>query len=84
MNTLIIYDNTGYILSVRSGEPAPREPIGVPFLWSEIPQGKVLKGVDVTGEIHQVILEDTPITDVDLLKQQVADLNIAIASIMGV
>ncbi len=32
MKALIIYDNEGYIISQRSGQPLPREPIGVPFL----------------------------------------------------
>lgn len=73
MKTLIIYDNEGYILSTRSGEPTPREPIGVPFLWIEIPVGKQLKinngiGVDTTVTPHQAILEDIPPTEIDELK----------------
>lgn len=72
---LIIYDETGYIISVRSGEPLPREPIGVPFLWVEIPQGKQLKiidgiGVDTSVTPHQAILEDIPKTDVEKLKER--------------
>lgn len=79
MKTLIIYDNEGYILDIRSGEPAPREPIGVPFLWVDIPQGKQLKitdgfGVDVSVTPHQVVLEDIPPTEIEQLKQTVADL----------
>lgn len=75
MSTLIIYDNTGYILSIRQGEPSPREPIGVPFLWVDIPEGKQLKitdgiGVDVSVTPHQVILEDIPKSEVELLKEQ--------------
>lgn len=73
MNTLIIYDETGYLLSIRSGEPAPREPIGVPFLWVEIPKGKQIKitdgiGVDVSVTPHQVILEDIPPTELEVLE----------------
>jgi hypothetical protein len=87
MNTLIIYDNTGYVISQMSG--AVREPIGIPFLWVDIPQGKQMKiadgiGVDVTVTPHKVILEDIPPTEVQILKQQVNDLNIAMANIMGV
>ena len=79
MNTLIVYDNTGFVISVMSGEPAPREPQGVPFIWVDIPQGKQLKitngiGVDVSVTPHQVILEDVPPTEIDQLKQTVADL----------
>ncbi|MCG1029321.1 hypothetical protein J5S49_13570 [Virgibacillus halodenitrificans] len=79
MNTLIIYDNEGYILSIRQGEPAPREPIGVPFLWVDIPEGKRIKvidgiGVDTSVTPHEVILEDIPPSEVDVLEIQVADL----------
>lgn len=79
MKTLIIYDNKGYIVSTRSGQPVPREPIGVPFLWAEIPEGKQIKitdgiGVDVSVTPHQVILEDIPPSEIEMLKQTVADL----------
>lgn len=79
MNTLIIYDNTGYVISTMSGEPAPREPIGVPFLWVDITTGKQLKitdgiGVDTSVTPHQAILEDIPPTQVQILETQVADL----------
>lgn len=86
MYTLIIYDETGYVLSIRSGEPAPKEPIGVPFLWVEIPEGKQIKitdgiGVDVSVTPHQAILEDIPPTEVDTLKQQVTELQDALVEI---
>lgn len=89
MKTLIAYDETGYILSVRSGEPAPREPIGVPFLWVDIPNGKQLKitdgiGVDVTAEPHQPILEDILPSETELLKQQVMAQQAAINALLGV
>ena len=75
METLIIYDNTGYILFDRSGEPAPREPIGVPFMWTEIPKGKRIKitdgiGVDTSVVPHKVILEDIPPTQLDSLESR--------------
>lgn len=79
MKTLIIYDNEGFILSIRSGDPKPREPIGVPFLWTEIPGDKQLKhvgeiGVDVSVSPHQPILDDIPKSEIEQLKQTVADL----------
>ncbi|MBS4171949.1 hypothetical protein [Bacillus sp. FJAT-49736] len=72
MKTLVIHDNTGYVLSTISGEPSPREPIGVPFLWVDIPEGKRIKitdgiGVDVYVTPHKVILEDIPPTETELL-----------------
>lgn len=75
MKTLIIYDNEGYILSIRQGQPSPRVPVGVPYLEVEIPQGKQIKitdgiGVDVAKTPHEVILEDIPPTEMDLLKEE--------------
>lgn len=79
MKVTIIYDNTGYIISVLSGEPTPYQPVGIPFLNVEIPEGKRLKivngiGVDTSVTPHQAILEDIPPTEIDQLKQTVADL----------
>lgn len=73
MNTLIIYDESGFIISVRSGEPLPREPIGVPFLSVDIPAGKQLKitdsiGVDVSVTPNLAILEDIPKTEIEVLE----------------
>lgn len=80
MNTLVIYDTSGFIISVRQGDPEPREPIGVPFLNVEIPEGKHIKivdgiGVDVSTTPHQVLLEDLPPNEVDTLRE---DLNEAV------
>ena len=80
MQTQIIYDETGYILSIKQGQPAPREPIGVPFLNIEIPSGKQIKitdgiGVDVSVTPHQVILEDIPPSEIDLVRIEMARNN---------
>lgn len=88
MKTLIIYDDEGYILSTRQGQPAPREPIGVPFLWVEIPEEKQIKitdgiGVDVTKTPHEVILEDIPPSEVDILEARTRDLELTIADIVA-
>lgn len=79
MKTTIIYDNTGYIISVVSGEPTPYQPSGIPFLNIEIPEGKRLKivngvGVDTSVTPHQVILEDIPPTEIDVLKEDTSTL----------
>ncbi len=80
MKTLIIYDNEGYIISTRQGQPSPRVPVGVPYLEVEIPQGKQIKitdgiGVDVSVTPNVVFLEDIPPTEIDTLRE---DLNGAI------
>ena len=79
MKTLIIYDNEGYIISTRQGQPSPRVPVGVPYLEVEIPEGKRIKitdgiGIDVLVTPHQVILEDIPPTGLDEVKARLADL----------
>ena len=75
MKTLIIYDNTGSLIASRSGSPEPKEPVGVPFLWVDIPEGKQLKitdgiGVDVSVAPHQTILENIPKSDIQILKER--------------
>ena len=87
MLTLIIYDSDGYVITEMSG--SVREPVGIPFLWVEIPKGKRLKtvngiGVDTTVTPHQVILEDIPPTEAELLKQQVNELQDALVEIADI
>ena len=84
MNTLIIYDDNGMILSTQSGEPAPQEPVGVPFLWVDIPEGQRLKmtdgiGVDTSVSPHQPILEDIPLS---AQEQRISDLEATVATLM--
>ena len=86
--TLIIYDETGYVLSTRQGEPVPREPIGVPFLWVEIPQGKMLKNTDgivVNTAVtpHQVEFVDIPKTETELLQEKIMKQEEAIVELAG-
>ena len=81
MDTLIIYDETGYIILQMSG--SVREPVGIPFLWVEIPQGKRIVSMDVSGETHTPVFEDLPKSEVQLLQEQVNDLNVAMAALMG-
>lgn len=76
MNTIIIYDSTGYIISQMSGEI--REPIGIPFIWIEIPEGKQLKiingiGVDTNVTPNIATLEDIPMTETEVLQNDQLD-----------
>ncbi len=57
--TLVIYDNSGFIISQMQGSEL-REPTGVPFLWVEIPAGKQLTTIDVTVPPHVPVFEDVP------------------------
>lgn len=74
METLFIYDNEGVILSRQSGEPAPRLPVGVPYIYEEVAEGKQVIGVDISVNPHKLILKDVPPSEIDQLKKTVADL----------
>lgn len=69
MKTLIIYDSQGYIITSITG--SYRVPTGIPYLEVEIPVGKQVKsgiGVDVSVTPHEIILEDIPPSEMELLK----------------
>lgn len=73
MNTLVIYDTTGHIISQMSGDV--REPVGIPFLWVEIPTGKKIISVDTTVTPNIPIFEDMQKSEVELLNEQINELN---------
>ena len=63
---LIIYDSTGKIWSITYGDTTP--PVGVPYVWCDIPPGAIIDHVDVaTGT---VIFTELPETDLGKLQQQ--------------
>ena len=78
MKTLIIYDSTGRIYYMASGDVV--EPQGLPFLWTEVPEGKYISGVDVTGEEATVIFEDVPQSDTEQMQAQIDQLNETVAN----
>jgi len=72
--TLVIYDSNGYIVSRTEG--LCREPIGIPFLWVDVPVGKRIKvtngiGVNVNVTPNIAILEDIPKTEIEIVQEQV-------------
>lgn len=73
MEILVIYDKEGLIISRSSG--SVKEPVGIPFMWLVIPEGKKLVSIDVSEEIHKPIFEDIPKSEVDLLKEELEDVN---------
>lgn len=77
MKTLVIHDNSGYIIQII--ENSYRIPNGVPCLEIEIPEGKQIKfvdgiGVDISKTPHEVILEDIPPTEIDVLKDDTSTI----------
>ena len=69
MATLIIYDSTGTIYYQASG--AVTEPTGIPFLWVDVPEGKYIKSVDISGATPTAVLEDIPKSDIDIKIQEI-------------
>ncbi|NFN81204.1 hypothetical protein FDB25_12360 [Clostridium botulinum] len=71
MKTLIYYDETGKIISSQGGPYY--EPVGeIKVLQTDIPDKKLLKGVDIkTG---QPMLEDIPKSEIELLKEKIESL----------
>lgn len=74
MNTLVIYDSTGYIINQMAGDV--REPIGIPFMWVEIPEGKRLVSIDT--ENHTPVFQEIPkseeLTRLELLEDAVNNI----------
>lgn len=82
MKTLVIYDTTGKIFFQAQG--SVQEPSGIPFLWLEIPAGKILKSIDTTKTPHEPVYEDMPKSEMDNVKEQLAAVQIALAEVLGV
>ncbi|MDK8182121.1 hypothetical protein [Paenibacillus sp. UMB4589-SE434] len=81
MRTLVIYDKSGYIIQVMSGDV--REPIGIPYLSVEIPEGKQIERVDVSTETHVAVFSNVPKSvekEVSDIKQSIAELTMLLAS----
>ena len=66
MNALIIYDNTGRIYSQMAGDYVV--PNGLPYIEVEIPEGKIIVGVN--PDTHEAIFEDLPKLATDVLQTQ--------------
>lgn len=68
---LIIYDNDGKIWYNGSGMG---EPVGLPFLNVEIPEGQYIESVDVSSEPHKPVFKTYPKPEIEVLKERVAEL----------
>lgn len=79
MDTLVIYDETGFIIYQASG--SLREPVGIPFMWVEVPEGKYVVSIDVSGETHIPIFEDSPKSEIQLLREENLKIKLALAEL---
>jgi hypothetical protein len=73
MQTLVIYDTSGRIISQMQGSSLI-EPTGIPFLWVEIPSGKYLKSINVSVTPNVPVFEDLPKSDIEKLKEELTAL----------
>ncbi len=58
---VVIYDTTGEIIATRADDSSI--PRGVPYLVTEVPDGKVITAVDVTAEPNTPIFEDVVVPE---------------------
>lgn len=83
MKTLIIYDNDGKIfLKMSNNYPVPNG--GIQFLEVDesTNENKIITGVNV--ETKELITEDIPKTDVELLQEQINSLTQANAELISI
>lgn len=78
MQTLVIYDKSGFMVSQMQGSDL-REPVGIPFIILEIPQGKRLVRIDVTKTPHIPVYEDM-LNPNATLEQQISNLKAQLES----
>lgn len=76
MKTLIVYDLEGNIIQRISG--SYRKPVGVPHIEVDIPEGKMVTGVNVNIEPNQPIIENLPPNENELLNKKTDELEQAI------
>lgn len=79
MNTYIIYDESGDIYLTQTGGTAPQG--NLQLLTTQIPDGKMIKGVDISVTPNAPIFEDIPETDaqkIAVLQSENADINYAL------
>jgi hypothetical protein len=77
MQTLVIYDTSGFILSQMQGSSL-REPVGVPYLWVTIPDGKRLVSIDTTVTPNEPVYEDIPKTEIDIMQSNIFSIEDAL------
>lgn len=75
MKAIVIYDSvTGYVYNIIYGDEQPT-PQGIPWMWVDIPDGAILKHIDVTDQDNpKPVFDYLPDSDIGRLQHQVADL----------
>jgi len=74
MKSLVIYDVVGTIIRVING--SSQDPVGIPFMYVEIPAGKYVEKIDVSGEEHIPVFLDFKKNEIQVLQEKVDELTI--------
>jgi len=79
--TLVIYDNQGQIFSQVTGNYLVPQG-GVQYLEVDVPDGKRIASIDVSTTPHQAVFEDIPPSEIEDLRQELADTNALLLDFM--
>lgn len=69
---LVIYDQTGEIYLAGTGFKTPEGDLQ--YQDVEVPEGKIFDKMDVSEEPHKPIFKDIPKSDIQIMKEQIAEL----------
>jgi|LSQX01.2.fsa_nt_gb hypothetical protein len=73
---LIIYDQEGKVICTMSDNAI--KPVGVPYITTDIPLGKYIKSIDVSGAEHIPVFSDLPKSEIQVLQEQINELIITL------
>lgn len=71
MKTLVVYDNEGYVLYQQKG--IYRIPVGVPYIELELKDHEYIAYIDI--ETKKPVIEAFEKSDIDKIKEEIADIN---------
>jgi hypothetical protein len=72
VKTLVLYDDTGYIYMQMTGTYRIPQ-AGLNYLEIEIPDGKILKSIDINVTPNIPVYENMPVPEVQVIKQQLQE-----------
>lgn len=82
MMRMFVVNAQGFTIDVALlGSVRSQEDIQV--VWTDVPEGKSINQFDMTGEEPMPVFQDAPKTELELTNQRIADLEIAMAAVMG-
>lgn len=80
MDTLVIYDETGFIYVEQTGDF--RTPQGLRNLVVKVPTGKRVKSITISETGDTVVYEDLPKSPMQLLQEQLDNVQSALDDVL--